>query len=307
MHRLPLSILTIVSSAFITSAAVGEQQPLDAPNGPPFVTCKHWVVGDAETGKVLWGEQADTPAKAASTTKIMCAYVVLQLAAKDPRIMDELVTFSELADKTDGSTADIRAGERIKVSDCLYALLLPSGNDAGVALAEHFNERLEPRDGEKVRSTQSNFLAEMNRTAQRLELNSATYRSSFGDGGSADDRTISAADLIRLARTAMQNETFRTVVGTPRYECTLVDGDGKKREVAWENTNRLLGIAGYDGVKTGTTNLAGCCLVSSARYDGRHLMAVVLGSTSTDARFVDTRNLIRWARQELRGTPSLQP
>ena len=90
----------------------------------------------------------------ASTTKMMTAYLVTSLAEKDPEVLDEIVTFSERADKTSGSTSEVKAGEKLPVGELLYGLMLPSGNDASVAFAEHFGERLTP-DATRSRTTAS--------------------------------------------------------------------------------------------------------------------------------------------------------
>jgi serine-type D-Ala-D-Ala carboxypeptidase (penicillin-binding protein 5/6) len=103
-------------------------------------------------------------------------------------------------------------------------------------------------------------------------------------------------DLTRLAWTAMKDPLFRRVVSTRRYECDLRTPDGGTRRAVWENTNQLLGLdAGYDGVKTGTTTQAGSCLVASGHRGGDHLLIAVLGSESDLGRYVDARNLFRWA------------
>jgi D-alanyl-D-alanine carboxypeptidase (penicillin-binding protein 5/6) len=144
-----------------------------------------------------------------------------------------------------------------------------------------------------------NFIAEMNRTAQRLGLTKTVYRSSYGDGGTPEDRTTTVRDLARLAWFGMQNSRFREYVATERYECQVQTASGSKRRVIWTNTNNLLPLkAGYDGVKTGTTTQAGACLVSSGRRGKDHLIVAVLGSDSGDGRFVDSRNLYRWAWQK---------
>ncbi|MCW5555559.1 MAG: D-alanyl-D-alanine carboxypeptidase [Verrucomicrobiae bacterium] len=276
-------------------------------NAPPPVTAQAWAIADGRTGELLWGLNADEPRKAASTTKMMCAFVILELAAQQPAVLDEVVTFSQLADDTVGSTADINAGEQVSVRECLYGLLLPSGNDAGNALAEHFNDRLAPPDerlravglGNPALATRANFIAEMNRTAQRLGMTNTIYRSSFGDGGTPDDRTITARDLTRLAWHAMQNARFREYVSTQRYEARVQTPDGGTRTAVWSNTNQLLPLnVGYDGIKTGTTTQAGACLVSSGRRGSDHLLMAVLGSESASGRYVDSRNLYRWAWQQ---------
>ena len=96
----------------------------------------------------------------------------------------------------------------------------------------------------------------------------------------------------------MQNEQFRQYVQARQYEYEVTSAKDEKRKVVWKNTNRLLEIDGYDGIKTGTTTAAGSCLVSSGRRGKDHLIMAVLGSTSSDGRYVDSRNLFRWAWRE---------
>jgi D-alanyl-D-alanine carboxypeptidase (penicillin-binding protein 5/6) len=278
--------------------------PAGAAADPPAVTAKGWAVLDGRTAELLAGHNADEPLKAASTTKVMCARVVLRLAAADPKVLDEVVTVSKLADDTPGSTADVRAGESLPVRDLLYGLLLPSGNDAGNALAEHFNARLDPPDAALVKAagldpdrlaTRVHFVAEMNREAARLGLKRTTYRIPYGDGGDEKARTTTPRELGRLAWEALKDERFRKVVGTREYECEVRTPGGGTRVAKWTNTNKLLAKDGYDGVKTGTTTVAGSCLVSSGRKGADHLIVVVLGSKADADRYADTEALFRWA------------
>jgi D-alanyl-D-alanine carboxypeptidase (penicillin-binding protein 5/6) len=273
-------------------------------SAPPPVTAKAWAIADGRTGKLLWGHNADEPRKSASTTKMMCAYVILLLAETKPAVLDERVTFSKLADDTAGSTADIKVGESLPVRDCLRGLLLPSGNDAGNALAEHFNARFAPPEDAMLKfgldntnlTTRANFIAEMNRVAWRIGLTNTKYRSSFGDGGTEQDRTTTTRDLTRLAWHAMKLPRFRKIVATRKYECEVRTPDGGTRKADWTNTNQLLGLdTGYDGVKTGTTTQAGTCLVSRGSHGGDQLIIATLGSESENGRYVDQRNLYRWA------------
>ncbi|HYE20824.1 MAG TPA: serine hydrolase [Tepidisphaeraceae bacterium] len=280
------------------------KEPADLLDGPPVVSAKAWAIVDGKTGELLFGKDEDVPAKAASTAKMMNAWVVLRLAEQDPRVMDEVVTVSKVAGTTTGSTAGLKEGERVSVRECLYGLLLPSGNDAGNALAEHFNDRFRPLVAgelkiklELPKSPRSNFIAEMNREAQRLGMTKTAYRSAFGDGA-GDLPTATPRDLLTLARTAMQDERFRRYVSTAEYSGKVVKADGTERVAKWENTNLLLKTEGFDGVKTGTTTAAGSCLVSSNRRGDDHLLCVVLGSGANPGRFVDTRNLLRWAWAE---------
>jgi D-alanyl-D-alanine carboxypeptidase (penicillin-binding protein 5/6) len=271
-------------------------------NAPPATTAKAWAVADGSTGQVLASHHGEEPLKAASTTKTMCALVVVELAKKDPSILDERVTFSKLADTTEGSTAGIKAGESITVRDGLYALMLPSGNDMGNAFAEHFNKRLPPPGAETPATvsvekygTRRNFVAEMNRTARRLGMTRTVYRIPFGDGGTDQDRTTTVHDLLKLGQEAMRNPLLQTVVKTVKHTARVEMPDGKWREITWENTNKLLTLGSYDGIKTGQTNTAGYCLLATGELDGRRLYVAVLGSDTEPGRFADTRNLFRWA------------
>ncbi len=270
--------------------------PRDSLSGRPYVTCKAWAVADAANGDLLWAHKEHQRLDFASTTKIMTAYVVLKLAAEQPDVLDEQITFSERADSTRGSTAGVRAGERLPVREALYGLLLPSGNDASVALAEHFGGRLASTDspaGTGEVDPLASFVVAMNRTAAELRMTGTSYRNPHGL--TAAGHRATAADLIKLARASWKHELFRKYVGTRQRGCTLIGPGGYRRNVLWKNTNRLLPIDGYDGMKTGTTSAAGACLVSTAERDGDRLFLVVLGSASSAARYVDSRNLYRWA------------
>jgi D-alanyl-D-alanine carboxypeptidase (penicillin-binding protein 5/6) len=226
----------------------------------------------------------------ASTTKIMTAFLVLKMAKTRPGALDEMVVFSGRADKTSGSTSDVHKGEGLPVRELLYGLLLPSGNDASVALGEHFGAKLGGADAE---DSLTRFIAEMNALAQELGLRETHYANTHGL--TASGHHSSARDLAALARVALAEPIFAECVKTRRHGTTVVDGEGHMRFVIWNNTNRLLGIEGFDGVKTGTTGAAGSCLVASGRRGSDHLIVVALGGASADSRDADVRNLFRWA------------
>jgi D-alanyl-D-alanine carboxypeptidase (penicillin-binding protein 5/6) len=282
------------------NAAPIKKEPADALDGPPFVSCKAWAIGDAATGEVLWGADQNKAVDIASTTKIMTAYLVLDYAQKHPEALVETLTFSKRADDTIGSTAEIRAGEQLPVRELLYGLLLPSGNDASVALAEHFGKRLAPGGGESIESPEQayqGFVEAMNAMARQLGLAETHFANTHGLTEAT--HKSSAADLVKLASQAMKLPLFREVVGTSQHGCMVNGPGGYERNVLWKNTNHLLGIEGYDGVKTGTTTAAGACLVAHGVRDGRSLVIVVLGAASSDSRYVDVRNLFRWGWNQL--------
>lgn len=272
--------------------------PADPLDGPPYVSAAAWSVADGKNGQLMSGYNTDKARPMASTSKIMTAWVVLQLAKKEPKVLEEVVTFTERAAKTTGSSAKLAAGEQVTVDNLLYGLLLPSGNDASVAFAEHFGDRLE---GDEGADSYSRFVAELNRQARAMELAETAYEDPHG----LSSRNVSSArNLSRLASIAMKDERFRKYVGTRSHTCEVVKPDGEKRQVTWTNTNRLLGTDGYSGVKTGTTTAAGNCLVAFGSRGEDQVIVVVLGSTSADGRYVDSRNLFRWAWLERGHRPS---
>jgi D-alanyl-D-alanine carboxypeptidase (penicillin-binding protein 5/6) len=294
-------LLTAALLAALAPAPAPAQAPGEPgrPDGPPQVSAKAWAIADGATGKVLWGFKEAEPRAIASTTKVMTACVVLRLAVDDPKVLDDIVTFSERADATTGSSARLRAGERLSVRELLYGLMLPSGNDAAVALAEHFGPRFpadEQSNGDPVRR----FVAEMNRRAGALNLKETTFVDPNGLGRNQS----SARDLAALTWHALRDERFRAYVGTRQHECEVAGPDGAKRAVTWRNTNRLLGEDGYDGVKTGTTRAAGACLIASGRRGPDHRIVAVLGSGTSDGRYTDARALFDWAWRQRDGRPA---
>ena len=280
----------------VVNAEQLERAPADPLEGPPFVTCRAWAVVDGKTGEVVGQHDAGKRLDFASTTKIMTAVVVLQLAEADPGVLDQEVVFSERADRTGGSSSKVQAGERLSVRELLYGLMLPSGNDASVALAEHFGQNFRPARGDSPKRAADplwRFVAEMNRTASRLGMSETHYENTHGL--TAQGHLSTASDLVKLARAGFKMKRFREYVGTRQRGCRLVGPGGRQRDVVWRNTNRLLPRTGYDGVKTGTTSAAGACLVSTGHRGEDRLFVVVLGAASSSARYTDSRNLYRWA------------
>src|SRR5262245_4129591 len=225
----------------------------------------------------------------------MTAYLVTSLAEKDPKVLDEIVTFSARADKTSGSTSEVREGEKLPVGELLYGLLLPSGNDAACALAEHFGDRFSDVKGGNGGAADSydGFIAEMNRRAAEIGMTKTHFENPHGLPNAKHKTT--AHDLALLASLALKQPEFAKRVATAQHGYTVDSVSGYRRNVLWKNTNQLLKRQGYLGIKTGTTGAAGNCLVSCGERDGRRLIVVVLGATSTESRYTDARNLYRYA------------
>ncbi len=269
--------------------------------GRPFVSCKAWAIADQT--KVLFHSNGDKRLDIASTTKLMTAVVLCTLAEKDPGIWDETISFSKKADRTVGSTSGIRAGEQVKVSELIYGLLLPSGNDASVAFGEHLGNRcnflLDEAKAVTVgeMTALEKFVSAMNATAKKIGMKQTNFRNPHGL--TAKGHLSTANDLIKLAHHAMTFPRIKKVVNTRIHWTTVEDEIGIEREIRWKNTNKLLATKGYFGMKTGTTSAAGACLVSAGTRDGKSLFIVVLGSSGSNARYADSKNLYRWAWKEL--------
>ena len=273
----------------------------DLLDGPPIVASKAYAIADGVTGELLWGMEEETPLHPASTTKIMTAHLAISMAENDPDLLDEQVVFSQLADSTPGSSCDLTLGETLTFRELLHGVMLPSGNDASVALGEFCGGKLGPvadnSSTKDSRTAYERFIIQMNQEAKRLGMNHTTYKNT--SGLTEEGHLASAADLTKLAYAAMKSPLFREIVVKRRYTVQIGSLSGYVRNIKWRNTNRLLNIEGFSGVKTGTTGPAGACLVSSGERDGRSLIIAVLGAKSSDSRYVDSRNLYRWAWNQL--------
>lgn len=250
---------------------------LNAMKQPPAVTAKSALLVDLDSGQTLFALRPDDPLPPASTAKLMTALIVLQQAN-----LDDAVTISQAAAVTGGSRMGLTAGETLTVRELLYGLLLPSGNDAAVALAEH------------VAGSEAAFVELMNAQAAQSGLTATHFTGPHGMD--AAGQTSSAADLLALARAALAYPLFAQIVATAEAE---IGG------LALTNTNELLGkYPGADGIKTGTSDAGGECLVASVTRQGHRLLAIVLGS---QARYADTRALFDFAGNGWRWTPTALP
>jgi D-alanyl-D-alanine carboxypeptidase (penicillin-binding protein 5/6) len=268
--------------------------------GAPFVSCDSWIIVDAADGRMVAGAEPETSRHFASTTKIMTAWLVARLAEQHPEVLDETLTMSVRADETRGSTSDVRAGETVPVREALYGLMLPSGNDMSVALAEHFGPRLasaavtteNSAANEPKQDPLELFVAAMNAEATRLGMMKTHYTNPHGLTNDSHQSTVT--DLAILARATLTNPVMGQYSSTRQRGATVSGPGGYTRNVLWKNTNELLGTEGYDGIKTGTTDQAGACLVSTGERDGKRLIVVVLGSAASESRYTDSRNLYRY-------------
>lgn len=269
------------------------RESADSLKGRPFTSCQVWAIANARDGSVLWSSAgAGTAREVASTTKVMTALVALKMVEKEPGLLQHTVTFDETADRVEGSSCDLKAGDRLPLGELLYGMLLPSGNDAAVAVGRFLGRRLEGEGKDPLGA----FIGEMNREAKRLGLRETKYVNPHGLPSTK--HSSSARDLARITEQALRHRLFREIVKTREHSAKVTTGDGGTRKVTWRNTNRLLGVEGYEGVKTGYTRAAGSCLVSCGKRGSDELIVVVLGAPSAGAAASDSRNLYRWAWNE---------
>ncbi len=223
----------------------------------PAVTARSAVVMEAATGKVLYSRNMDERRYPASTTKIMTLIVALEQGS-----LDDMVSVSDNASRTEGSTIWLEPGEKMRMLDLLYGMMLVSGNDATVAVAEH------------VAGSVDAFARRM--TAKAHEIG-AVNTSFVNSSGLPDDRHYTTAhDLALIAAYGYKNPMFEQIVSTKERQIPWAKND-YNRDL--RNENRMLWLyEGGNGVKTGYTDAAGRCLVSAAKRDGIQLVAVVLDS-----------------------------
>ncbi|WP_433424971.1 D-alanyl-D-alanine carboxypeptidase family protein [Microtetraspora malaysiensis] len=282
--RLTVCAALLTFAAGFATPAVAQATPTQTPviqtaQNAPAVYGRATYLIDATTGKVELSKQAAERMPVASLTKTMTAYVVL----KEAKLTDKVtITSADVshADDNGGTSADLRAGDRVTVKDLLYGLMLPSGADAAHALARTYGPGM---DG---------FIAKMNTTAKQLGMKDSLYTTPDGLPKAGGDGYSTARDQARLAEMALRNKTFTAVTSTRTH---YVPRASDHKSYTWTNTNKMLDTPGALGVKTGFTRAAGFCLTFAADRDGHRLIGVILGESASNRRFDTAQNLIDWA------------
>jgi serine-type D-Ala-D-Ala carboxypeptidase (penicillin-binding protein 5/6) len=224
---------------------------------PPDLTARSAILLDQATGRILYSKNAHELLPNASTTKIMTAI----LAIESGRLADKVVV-SEFASLVEGSSVNLEAGEEKTLEELVYGLILRSGNDAAVAIAEHLAGSVEK------------FAERMTRRAR--ELGAAQTRFLNPHGLHEEDHITTAYDLALIAAHAMSLPEFREISAT---ESVKISWPGRPYDRVLRNQNKLLGMYdGADGIKTGWTTPAGRCFVGSAAREGWRLVTVVLNA-----------------------------
>ncbi|WP_261378239.1 D-alanyl-D-alanine carboxypeptidase family protein [Paenibacillus agilis] len=221
----------------------------------PRTGAKAFALIDVSTGRILHSDNGETRLPMASTTKIMTAIVALESGK-----LNDKVKTSKRAVGKEGSSIYLRLGEEMTLQHLIYGLMLRSGNDAAVAIAEH------------VGGSEDGFVYMMNQKSEELGLENTSFRNPHGLD--QKEHYTSAHDLARISAYALHNKHFQTIVKT---KVKVVPNPIEKWDYKWTNKNKMLRFyAGADGVKTGYTSDALRCLVSSATRNGQQLAVVTL-------------------------------
>lgn len=242
-------------------------------SAPPKIEAQAAILMDAKTGQILFEKNSHARNAPASTTKVLTAIIAIESGH-----LDDEVKVSSRAANTAGSSMHLSSGQIISMRELVTGLLLRSGNDAAVAIAEH------------LAGTVEDFVTLMNQKAQLLDATASHFANPHGL--TAPGHYSTAFDLAWISRYALTNPIFATIVNTKETNIEWLDRRGKEHDQSLRNTNKLLWLLEEaDGVKTGTTNQAGPCLIASATRGNQKLIAVVLHDHS---RWVDSMKLLKY-------------
>jgi len=239
----------------------------------PAIDASAYILQDYHTGKILAENNADVKLAPASLTKIMTVYVVFREISNGHLHLDDLATISQKAWETSGSRMFVEVNEQVKIEDLLKGVIIQSGNDASVALAEH------------VAGNESTFADMMNQHAARLGMTNSHFKNS--DGLPSEDHYTTARDLAVL--------TSALIREFPEYYRWFSQKEFTFNKITQHNRNKLLSRdESVDGVKTGFTDEAGYCLVASALRENMRLISVVMGAKTVNARANENQNLLNY-------------
>ncbi len=269
MRKRNVFILFILLSAYLSSAIAA---PALIP-APPRINAKAYLLIDHNSGHVLAEHNADKKIEPASLTKLMTAYVVLFEIERGGISLEDEVKISEKAWRMGGSRMFIRVNTHVSVRELLKGLIIQSGNDATVALAEH------------IAGSEAAFVELMNQHAERLNLNATHFNNSTG--WPDKNHYTTARDLAILSQAIIND--------FPEHYAEYKEKEYTYNNIRQYNRNRLLWLDDrVDGLKTGHTEAAGYCLISSAKNKSMRLISVVTGTKKDDVRVAASRKLLNY-------------
>ncbi|RIX49100.1 MAG: D-alanyl-D-alanine carboxypeptidase [Rhodocyclales bacterium GT-UBC] len=259
----------LILSVLLSTQALAQQQPV-----PPTLAAKSWLLLEMGSGQLLTAEKPDDRLEPASLTKLMTAYLTFSALRQKTLSLEQPLPVSEKAWRTGGSKMFVRVDTQVPVEDLIKGMIVQSGNDACVTLAE------------AIAGSEENFAQMMNREAQRLGMKNSHFMNSTGLPD--PNHYTTARDLSILAGSLIRDfpEDYKKYYSMKEF---------RYNNITQPNRNRLLFIdPTVDGVKTGHTDAAGYCLISSALRDKRRLLSVVLGTASDSARASESQKLLNW-------------
>ena len=271
MKSNPLNNLLRLTFLMLLVSSVTAEEPRFYIPEAPSIAAKSFILMDHNSGKVLASSNANEASSPASLTKLMTSYVIFKRLKEGFISLDEEVKISEKAWRTGGSRSFIEVGKMIKLEDLLQGMIIQSGNDASVALAEH------------VAGSEGTFVLFMNDYAQQIGMNNSNFENA---SGLPHDNQYTTAKDMALLSSAMIREF-------PDYYKWYSQKEFTYNNITQTNRNKLLFTdSTVDGLKTGWTEKAGYCLVTSANRVGMRLITVVLGSDSPTVRIAETEKLL---------------
>jgi D-alanyl-D-alanine carboxypeptidase (penicillin-binding protein 5/6) len=265
-------VLFILITTYLTHSTLAIAAPALIP-APPRVNAKAYLLIDHHSGHVLAERNADKKIEPASLTKLMTAYVVLFEIERGGISLEDEVKISEKAWRMGGSRMFIEVNTHVSVEKLLKGLIIQSGNDASVALAEH------------IASNEASFVELMNQHAERLDMNATHFNNSTG--WPDKNHYTTARDLAKLSQAIIND--------FPKHYSAYKEKEYTYNNIRQYNRNRLLWLdERVDGLKTGHTEAAGYCLISSAVKNNMRLISIVTGTRKDDARIAASRKLLNY-------------
>lgn len=272
IHFKNFPVFLFFSLLIAVAPASAEDAEITTPPAPT-IAASAYILMDFDSGKVLAENNADVKLAPASLTKIMSVYVVFREISNGHLHLDDMVTISQKAWETAGSRMFVEVGNQVKVEDLLKGIIIQSGNDASVALAEH------------IAGDETTFADMMNQHAERLGMKNSHFEDS--NGLPIDNHYTSSRDLAILTRALIKE--------FPDYYRWFSQKEFTFNNIVQHNRNQLLSRdETVDGVKTGFTDAAGYCLVASALRNNMRLISVVMGASSPNARANENQNLLNY-------------
>ena len=273
-HRIGASIRLTLAAMVLSIGLVAPAHAAQAlvPQ-PPQLGASAYILMDALTGKVIAELNADQVLPPASLTKMMTAYMLAYELAAGNVSLDDQVHISEKAWRTEGSRMFIQEGKFVSLEDLMRGVIIQSGNDASVAVAEH------------LAGSEDAFADLMNQHATRLGMTHTVFHNSTGLP--AEGHLTTARDLAILAQAIIRDY--------PEHYRVYSEKEFTFNKIRQPNRNKLLwSDSTVDGLKTGYTDAAGYCMVASAKRDGQRLISVILGASSPEARARESQKLITY-------------